>query len=180
MVQEVAEVKEPVKPKVEEEVPPVAPEPKETKIPEVQKEEIPVEETAKPVQVTEEVITKPLQQMPPVVKPQEEEELIKAKADTLKGLTVMGKIELPDKPKKRIISQSPLLMTKTKRNLKESVKGLESLVRKGNLLFRQEDPLRLRQVQEHHLETADQVMPIDLEMLIVIITTETKTLRSQL
>lgn len=124
VVQEIVEVKEPVKPKVEEVVAPVTPEPKETKIPEVKKEEKPVEEAVKPVQVTEEVITKPLQQMAPVVKPQEEEELIKAKADTLKGLTVMGKIELPDKPKKKDNKPVASSDDKDKKKLKRKRKRL--------------------------------------------------------
>jgi len=117
------EDKEVVKPK-EEVVPVVAEERTEVKTSEVSKEERAVEETPKQPQVTEEATIRSEQQAPEVVKPQEEEELIKAKADTLKGLTVMGKIELPDKPKKKDNKPVASSDDKDKKKLKRKRKRL--------------------------------------------------------
>jgi translation initiation factor IF-2 len=90
--------KKPAKPEVEEVAAPVVPPPVEAK-----------PEVVEPVKVVEPpVVAKEKKEEPPVVKPVEkqpepevqENELIKAKADRLKGLKVVDKIELPVDKKK--------------------------------------------------------------------------------
>lgn len=78
-----AKAAEKEKPVVEE---PVA-KTEEVVAPKVEKKEVVVEKTEEPKEVT------PIASVEPVA---EEEEVIEAKADALKGLTVLGKISLPD------------------------------------------------------------------------------------
>lgn len=86
----------------EKEEVPVVEEPKEEVKPE-EKVETKPEEVVE-VEETKEVVEEKAEKTPPVKeKPVEEEqkqEVIKAKSDALKGLTVLGKIALPEKPKK--------------------------------------------------------------------------------
>ncbi len=90
-----------------EEVKPVVPEekPKEVEIPEPVKEE-PVVQKAEPVAEVKPVEPPPVEKEAPV---QPEQELIKARADKLKGLKVVDKIELPvDKRKEAPVASSDL------------------------------------------------------------------------
>ncbi len=103
-------------PKTEEEKPPVAPvaaeeKPKEVETPEPVKEE-PVAKQEEPVVET------PQPEVPVEKEPtaQPEQELIKARADKLKGLKVVDKIELPvDKRKEAPVASSDIQKDKGKR-----------------------------------------------------------------
>jgi translation initiation factor IF-2 len=109
----VAEVVVEPKPKVEEKpvvvAPPVEEAPK--KVVEVEKPVVevapPVETVIPPVQKTPDVVVPPVVEKQPEVQAQPESEVIKARADRLKGLKVVDKIELPvDKKKDAPVASS--------------------------------------------------------------------------
>ena len=73
------------------------PKTKKTTTEEAKKEAVEKPKKEEPVTASE-PIESPLKTEPVTEKKEEKQELIEAKADTLKGLTVLGKIELPAKP----------------------------------------------------------------------------------
>jgi translation initiation factor IF-2 len=103
--------------KTEEEAPVVAPPVEEKKEKKIEEKPEPVIEPVKPVIVPPVVEEKKVEPKPEVVVPQPpEQELIKARADKLKGLKVVDKIELPvEKKKDAPVASSDLSKDKGKR-----------------------------------------------------------------
>lgn len=124
--------KEPETPKVVEEKTPVQEEAVPEKVPEQPKEkETVVEEKPAEVQETPAIPEKPKVEETPVV--EEKIERIEAKADQLKGLTVVGKIELPEEKKtkktlKPVASSDDQKEKKKKRPRKRIQKSREGQV----------------------------------------------------
>jgi translation initiation factor IF-2 len=103
--------------KTEEEAPVLAPPVEEKKEKKIEEKPEPVIEPVKPVIVPPVVEEKKVEPKPEVVVPQPpEQELIKARADKLKGLKVVDKIELPvEKKKDAPVASSDLSKDKGKR-----------------------------------------------------------------
>jgi translation initiation factor IF-2 len=75
-----------------------------------EKEVKPIKEKAEAKKKKEQEVEAPQVNISPKA---EEKEVVGSKGDTLKGLTVLGKIELPDKRKKEVIAPTPAATTTT-------------------------------------------------------------------